>query len=40
MLELDIEATEKVFGKMSMYEDAVESVAGYYIKLVNGGGGY
>ena len=36
VLKLDIEATEKVFGKMRTYEDAVESVAGYYIKLVEG----
>jgi hypothetical protein len=29
---LDVEVDERVFGKMRTYEDAVESVAGYYVK--------
>jgi hypothetical protein len=32
VLKLDVEVDERVFGKMRTYEDAVESVAGYYVK--------
>jgi nucleoside-diphosphate-sugar epimerase len=36
LLRLDVSPTEKVFGPMKTYEDAVKSVVAHYIELVEG----